>query len=235
MISIHDAGAGGKCLTEKEHRRFLEAADPGLREGRALCHTLAWTGCRISEALALTAERIDVEQTTITFESLESARAGCSAPCPSLPELATMLDLAFGVRGRRGKAARPRSGSIRAPPPAWRRIKEVLAEADIEGARPAPGACAIRWAQPQLGAAFRSTWCSAGSAVGALPLQDGVLCRPPPLRGEAKRVSSAACLPLPCSTHSTWCTASTSDKKGLARALSTAGICDDAVGAEDRS
>ncbi len=45
---------------------------------RAFCHTLGWSGCRISEALALSGERIDVAAGTVTFETLEEARA---RPC----------------------------------------------------------------------------------------------------------------------------------------------------------
>ncbi len=60
MMSIHGQDGGRKYLTGAEHARFLAAADQARRDVRAFCHTLAWTGCRLSEALALTGERIDV-------------------------------------------------------------------------------------------------------------------------------------------------------------------------------
>jgi len=47
-----------KYLTAEEQGRFIAAANAHERaEVRTLCLTLAYTGCRISEALALTADR----------------------------------------------------------------------------------------------------------------------------------------------------------------------------------
>ena len=60
MMSLHGPDGGRKYLTADERRAFLAATDRAPRDVRAFCHLLAWTGCRISEALALTAERVDV-------------------------------------------------------------------------------------------------------------------------------------------------------------------------------
>lgn len=49
-----------KYLTREEREAFLKAAEKTDREVRTFCGVLAYTGCRISEALALTAERIDL-------------------------------------------------------------------------------------------------------------------------------------------------------------------------------
>lgn len=137
MMSIHDAAGGRKYLTADERGRFLTAADAAPRDVRTFCHTLAWTGCRISEALALTAARVDVAAGTITFESLKKRRRGLFRTVPVPPELATMLDLVFGLRGLRGSAANaPLWAFSRAT--AWRRVKEVLAAAGIAGAQASP-------------------------------------------------------------------------------------------------
>ncbi len=137
MMSIHDQAGARKYLTDDERRRFLAAADAAPREVRAFCHTLVWTGCRVSEALALTADRVDVAAGTITFESLKKRRRGLFRTVPVPPELAIMLDLVFGIRGLRGATAkRPLWGFSRAT--AWRRVKEALAAADIEGAQASP-------------------------------------------------------------------------------------------------
>ena len=137
MMSIHDPVGARKYLTDDERRRFLAAADAAPREVRAFCHTLAWTGCRVSEALALTADRVDVAAGTIAFESLKKRRRGRFRTVPVPPELATMLDLVFGIRGLRGAAAkRPLWGFSRAT--AWRRVKEALAVAGIEGIQASP-------------------------------------------------------------------------------------------------
>jgi integrase len=126
MMSIHDQAGARKYLTREEHTRFLRAADQAPRDVRAFCHTLAWTGCRISEALALTGERVDVATGAITFETLKKRQRGLFRSVPIPPALATMLDLVFGLRSLRGPArAAPLWPWSRAT--AWRRIKEVLA------------------------------------------------------------------------------------------------------------
>ena len=137
MMSLHDQAGGRKYLTRKEHTCFLQAADQAPRDVRAFCHTLGWSGCRISEALALTAERIDVATGTITFETLKKRQRGLFRTVPVSPEFATMLDLVFGLRGLRGPAVkRPLWAWSRAT--AWRWVKEVLAAAGIEGAQASP-------------------------------------------------------------------------------------------------
>jgi len=137
MMSIHDRAGGRKYLTDDERRRFLAAADAAPRDVRAFCHTLAWTGCRISEALALTGERVDVGTGTITFESLKKRQRGLYRAVPIPPELTTMLDLVFGLRGLRGPASRAPLWEF-SRSTAWRRVKEVLATAGIEGAQASP-------------------------------------------------------------------------------------------------
>jgi len=168
MMSIHDQAGGRKYLTGAEHARFLQAADLAPRDVRAFCHTLAWTGCRVSEALALTGERVDVVAGSITFESLKKRRRGLFRTVPIPPELATMLDLVFGLRGLRGPAARaPLWAFSRAT--AWRRVKEVLAAAGIEGAQARPKGLRHALGVAAVGRASRSTWCSAGSATPSSP------------------------------------------------------------------
>jgi hypothetical protein len=45
--------------------------------------TLAYAGCRLSEALALTADRVDLAAGVLVFESLKTAAPGFSEACPS--------------------------------------------------------------------------------------------------------------------------------------------------------
>ena len=80
---------------------------------------------------------VDVATGTITFETLKKRQRGLFRTVPVPPELATMLDLVFGLRGLRGPAAKaPLWNWSRAT--AWRRVKEVLAAAGIEGAQASP-------------------------------------------------------------------------------------------------
>src|SRR5260221_12243983 len=56
-------------LTDEERKAFLNAASKAPREVRSFCSTLHYTGCRISEALALTPKSIDLSGKVIVSES----------------------------------------------------------------------------------------------------------------------------------------------------------------------
>ena len=61
-----------KYLTADERDRFIEAAQDHERgEVRTFCLVLVYTGCRISEALALTPSSIDFSARIITFRTLK--------------------------------------------------------------------------------------------------------------------------------------------------------------------
>ena len=55
---------------------MLRAAERSDRDTRTLCMTLAFAGCRLSEALALTADRVDLAAGTLVFESLKKRKSG---------------------------------------------------------------------------------------------------------------------------------------------------------------
>jgi integrase/recombinase XerD len=59
-MQLFDAEGRRLYLTEDERRAFVAAAAKAPREVRTFCATLHATGCRISEALALSADRIDL-------------------------------------------------------------------------------------------------------------------------------------------------------------------------------
>ena len=73
---------------------------------RTFCGVLHATGCRVSEALALTAERVDLAGRVVVFESLKKRRRGVFRAVPVPPALLDMLDMVHGVRQaqRRGRA-----------------------------------------------------------------------------------------------------------------------------------
>ena len=56
---LFDRAGRRKYLTHDERKAFLKAADRAPREVRTFCHLLHFSGCRISEALALTYDRVD--------------------------------------------------------------------------------------------------------------------------------------------------------------------------------
>ena len=61
-----------KYLTQDEQARFLSSASQLDRaDVRTFCMTLAFTGCRISEALQLTVERVDLSAKVVRFRTLK--------------------------------------------------------------------------------------------------------------------------------------------------------------------
>ncbi len=55
-------------LTPEERSAFLDAAKTADRPVRSFCDTLHATGCRISEGLQLSPERVDLAAQLVTFE-----------------------------------------------------------------------------------------------------------------------------------------------------------------------
>lgn len=82
---LYDAQGRRKYLTAEERKAFLVAAEKAPRTVRTLCLVLAYTGCRISEALELTARRIDIEAGTVVFESLKNGAGAFTGPCRCRP------------------------------------------------------------------------------------------------------------------------------------------------------
>lgn len=127
--SLYDSKGQRKYLTQAERFAFREAAHSESGITLTFCSMLVHTGCRISEALALTADSIDFDQKHIVIESLKKRRDGvyCSVPVPD--EFLKELDLVHAIRAT--QAAKRRARRTRLWPwsrtTAWRRVKRVLA------------------------------------------------------------------------------------------------------------
>jgi integrase len=80
-LGLHDRKGHRLYLTAEERAAFLTAAQHFPREVRTLCVILHDTGCRISEALALTADRVDFSGKAVVFETLKKRTRGVFAPC----------------------------------------------------------------------------------------------------------------------------------------------------------
>ena len=114
MSALH-AGAGElvsaegrKYLTRDERDRFLAAVRAHPKPAvQTLARTLALTGCRISEALALRACDIDLEANEIRIATLKRRREHWRVvPVPA--DLINALDLVHRLRAAQ---APPRSGT----------------------------------------------------------------------------------------------------------------------------
>jgi integrase len=128
-MQLFDAEGRRLYVTEEEHRAFVAAASKAPREVRTFCGVLHATGCRISEALALTAQQIDLSGRVVVFESLKKRRRGVYRAVPVPPELLDALDLVHGIR----QAQRRDQAKVRLWPwsrmTAYRRVQEVIAAA----------------------------------------------------------------------------------------------------------
>lgn len=143
-----------KYLTASELERFLAAAEAQERgEVRTLCLVLAYTGCRISEALALTAEHVDLSEKTLTFKTLKQRDRIAFRSVPVPEQIIDVLELVHSIR----KHQRPGEDKATDEPlvtrkgtgksaflwnwkrtQAYNHVKQVLIEADITGLHASP-------------------------------------------------------------------------------------------------
>src|SRR3954471_17635135 len=131
-IPLFDAEGRRLYFTEDERRAFIAAAAAkALREVRTFCGVLHATGCRISEALALTPQQVDLSGRVVVFESLKKRKRGVYRAVPVPPDLLDALDLVHGVREaqRRGQAKALLWSWSRMT--AYRQVQEIIAAAAI--------------------------------------------------------------------------------------------------------
>jgi len=69
-----------------------------IRAARTLCLTLHYTGCRVSEALALTPKRVDLSGKVIVLETLKKRRSGVYRAVPVPGDMLDTLDMVHGPR-----------------------------------------------------------------------------------------------------------------------------------------
>lgn len=123
---LFDAEGARKYLCTSEWRRFLRAAETADAETRAFCLLLAYTGCRISEALGVTPARLDHGTGRVVLRTLKRRRRIFRAvPVPR--EL--MRDLV--LLSHRKTPDAPIWPWCRQT--AWRRVKSVMHDARIGG------------------------------------------------------------------------------------------------------
>jgi integrase len=138
--SLYDAKGERKYLMPSERIAFLRAADEAERETRTFCHMLAHTGCRISEALALTADRVDFAEGVIVFESLKKRKRGVYRAVPVPPAFLDTLNIVHDLKA--AQTRRDGGKSIRlwtfARNTAWRHICAVMNAASIRGPHATP-------------------------------------------------------------------------------------------------
>jgi integrase/recombinase XerD len=139
-MQLYDPTGRRLYLTPEERAAFMATARKAPREVRTFCAVLHDTGCRISEALALTPERVDLAGACLVFQTLKKRRQGLYRAVPVHPGTLDQLDLVHALREahRRGK------GHADAPLWPWsrmtayRRVIEVMEAAALP---PGPHRC----------------------------------------------------------------------------------------------
>ena len=125
--SLFDTTGQRKYLTPIERAAFIAAAFKASPNTSTFCLTLALTGARISEVLALTADRLDQSEGTVILETLKRRRKGLFRAVPVPRELLSYIALIHGfphhsLKERLWKFSRPT---------AWKRVRDVMAVAGV--------------------------------------------------------------------------------------------------------
>jgi integrase/recombinase XerD len=128
MAGLFDQTGGRKYVCASERQRFLAVADRAGAQTRAFALVLAFSGCRISEALSVTAGQLDPETNRLILRTLKRRRQVFRAvpiPAELMRELTSLAE---------GKRSDERLWTC-CRQTAWRRIKRLMTEAGIRGAQ----------------------------------------------------------------------------------------------------
>jgi len=131
-MSLYGSTGSRKYLNAAERRRFTKAALQAPPEIRLFCLVLNLSGGRISEILALTPAAIDIDSGVANITTLKRRKRGIVRQVPLPRNVISKLDRGFHLRQRQRD---PDSAYRRiwkwSRTTAWRRVKEVMAAADI--------------------------------------------------------------------------------------------------------
>jgi len=139
-MQLHTTDGARKYLTAGERDGFLQVAERADRQVRTLCMTLAYAGCRLPEALALTADCVDLGAGVLVFESLKKRRDGIYRSVPVPPLLLETLNMVHGIRELQSQRAKGRA--VRLWPwsrmTGWRAVHAVMRAAGLDGVHASP-------------------------------------------------------------------------------------------------
>ena len=133
VMLLFDHSGQRKYLTPAQRQEFLRAARDAVDVVSTFCSTLGFTGCRISEALALTGNRVDRSAGVLLFESLKKRRRGIYRGVPVPPDFLDTLAAVHNLSELGDARLWDWSRTT-----AWRRVKEVMEAAAIYGVCASP-------------------------------------------------------------------------------------------------
>jgi integrase/recombinase XerD len=136
--SLYAPGGGRKYLNRVERERALAEMAKLPRSQALFALTLAWTGARVSEVLALTASLFQIESGIVAIETLKR-RGHYVREVPIPPELMAALNTHFKLTALQ----RDEHRSDRRLWPwhrvtAWRIIKQVMRRSSVSGQQACP-------------------------------------------------------------------------------------------------
>jgi integrase len=139
-MQLYDPNGRRKYLTPAERQEFIEASEAAFKQIRTFCGTLAHTGCRISEALALTADRVDIHDGVLIIESKKKRRRGVYRAIPVPPAFLDTLNAVHDLGAARSGPDSGRSVHLWpwSRPTGWRHVCGVMRTAGIAGLHATP-------------------------------------------------------------------------------------------------
>ncbi len=155
---LYDQSGTRKYITVLERSAFFEAAQQREPTIETFCCTLAYSGARLSEILALTPSGVDLSASAIVVRCLKRRALNVFRPIPVPVEFLERLEQVHEIATahsdpwRKDKRLWPWGRTT-----AWTRIKEVMAEANIAGS----------FAMPK---ALRHAFCVHGTVEAGVPL-----------------------------------------------------------------
>ncbi len=134
MNDLFDRHGHRLYLNPAERKAFLEASEYARREVKVFCQVLYYTGCRVSEALELTPNRIDFTEKALRFRSLKKRDPASYREVPVPPQLLGTINDVFGIREilqRKNSRKRDQPLWNWTRTHGWRVVKEVMDRAKI--------------------------------------------------------------------------------------------------------
>jgi integrase/recombinase XerD len=138
-MTLHTAAGARKYLNVAERQRFAAAAAALPPEPQAFCLLLMWSGCRISEGLAVTPLAIDRDAGTVAFVTLKRRRSSIVRQVPIPRELIDELTKVFNLPEREQDSHLRSMRLWRwSRSTAWRWVKVVMRRAALSGSAAMP-------------------------------------------------------------------------------------------------
>ena len=121
-----------KYLDSEERKRFIKSLSGLPASKRMFCETLLWTGCRLSECLALSSESISVVEGIVVIRNLKKRQLVSFRRVP-VPKAYLENMAAYLSDARNEQTLWPWKRTQ-----AWQIVKEQMAAAGITGAHAMP-------------------------------------------------------------------------------------------------